>query len=76
MTKLVKLSNRFLPNSMWILQGFHLEFGGIQVEFTKVLVGLGSRWIQVNLVGMVGIWWEFGWNYSHSRLNLGGFSLT
>jgi hypothetical protein len=61
---------------MWILQGFHLEFGGIQVEFTKVLVGLGSVWIRVNLVGMVGIWWEFGWNYSQSRLNLGGFSLT
>ena len=47
---------------MWNLQGFHLEFGWIQVESTRVLV------IQVNLVGMVGIWLElfpvqvkFGW---------------
>src|ERR1700678_532866 len=34
---------------------FHLESG-------RILVGLGSRWIRVILVGMVGIWWEFGGN--------------
>ena len=41
---------------------------GIHLESTWNLVGLGSTWIPVNLVGMVGIWWEsfpvqvkFGW---------------
>ena len=33
---------------------------GIQVDSRWILVGLGSTWIRVNLVGMVGIWWEFG----------------
>ena len=49
---------------------------GIHLESTQNLVGLGSRWIRVNLVGMVGIWWEFGGNDSRSRWKLGGFSLT
>ena len=49
---------------------------GIHPESTWNLVGLGSMWIPVNLVGMVGIWWEFGGNHSQSRSNLGGFSLT
>jgi hypothetical protein len=57
--------------------GIHLEFagnasipsnpGGIHLEFAGIQVGLGSRWIQVNLVGMVGIWWEFGGNNSQSE---------
>jgi hypothetical protein len=40
---------------------------GIHLESTWNLVGLGSTWIQVNLVGMVGIWWEFGGNDSQSK---------
>src|SRR5882762_5707549 len=47
----------------------------IHPEFGRILVGLGSRWIRVILLGLVGIWWEFGGNDSQSRSNLGGFSL-
>jgi hypothetical protein len=46
---------------------FHVEFAWIQVEFGRILAEFHSAWIRVNLVGMVGIWWEFGGNYSQSR---------
>ena len=61
--------SRWIPGgiwleSMWIPPGFHVEFGwnpyGFHLDSIWNLVGLGSAWIQVNLVGIVGIWWEFG----------------
>ena len=33
---------------------------GICLDSKWILIGLGSVWIQVNLVVVVGIWWEFG----------------
>ena len=51
---------------MWNLVGFQVEsmwnLVRLQVESMWNLVRLGSAWIQVNLVGMVGIWLEFGWS--------------
>ena len=61
---------------MWSWNGSTRNPPGIHLESSRNLVGLGSGWIRVNLVGMVGIWWEFGGNHSQSEWNLGGFSLT
>ena len=55
-------------NLIWSRIGSTWNLVGIHLESTWNLVGLGSTWIPVNLVGMVGIWWEsfpvqvkFGW---------------
>ena len=48
---------KFQVESTRIPLRFHLESA-------RILVGIWSMWIQVILVGMVGIWWEWGWSLS------------